>query len=257
MKGYANPGLPAEKLCLAFLPGQAPRPPAPGEASRRIYAGAEFCERLLPSPADLRDLLALARKENLKLTLLTPYVTDAGLARLEPLFGLLAANPEAEPEVTVNDLGVLRLLGKYPGPARLFGRTLVSHYLRGGEFPGDVLELAAAHKVKAFEFNSARHLLRAGQALRGAGFGAHLYSPFMYLSTTRFCRIPAAGGKYYRDSLAGCGRECGGVYGRMEHKDFPAGLAVWGNAVFARDVSAQEPPAQADRVVLFDFEGAL
>lgn len=90
----------------------------------RIYFGNEFCEHLIPSAAQLTAVCRAAAESGRALTLLTPYVTDAGLDRLRPLFALLAARRDTT-EVVVNDWGVLRLVRReYPDLAPVLGRLL-------------------------------------------------------------------------------------------------------------------------------------
>src|SRR5262245_50219738 len=73
----------------------------------RCAFGNEFCEHLAPSPAALGSALAAAHSDNLNFTLLTPYVSNQGIATYKPLFALLA---ERGGEVVFNDWGILNLL---------------------------------------------------------------------------------------------------------------------------------------------------
>src|SRR5438309_699800 len=52
----------------------------------RCAFGNEFCEHLLPSPTALEAALLAARERGLQFTFLTPYVSNAGIAALRPLF---------------------------------------------------------------------------------------------------------------------------------------------------------------------------
>ena len=73
----------------------------------RIYFGQEFCERLLPSQDDIEKVCAFSERENVHLTLVTPYVTDKGLLKVEKLIELFADKmPGAE--VVFNDWGVFQ-----------------------------------------------------------------------------------------------------------------------------------------------------
>jgi hypothetical protein len=102
----------------------APPPSADGLAARpvgRLHVGNEFCERLIPSPTLMKRAIALADAAGLALTLATPSVPDAGLARLRQLFRLLPEGSEA----VVNDYGVLRLLAReFPALEPVAGRQL-------------------------------------------------------------------------------------------------------------------------------------
>jgi hypothetical protein len=82
----------------------------------RIAYGTEFCEHLLPSPDALRRVVATGRR----LTFLTPYMSDEGIAQLRGLLPLLQ-----DAEVVFNDWGVLRLLRKeFPHLTPVQGRLL-------------------------------------------------------------------------------------------------------------------------------------
>lgn len=90
----------------------------------RLYFGNEFCERLIPSPFVLKQVLRYAKKKKLDFSLVTPYVTNDGLKRLEPLLKLLK-NGKINCEVIVNDWGVLNLVNrKYPCFTPALGRLL-------------------------------------------------------------------------------------------------------------------------------------
>src|SRR5437867_11785146 len=52
----------------------------------RCAFGNEFCEHLLPSAESLAAAVSAARVRGLQFTFLTPYVSDAGIRRLRPLF---------------------------------------------------------------------------------------------------------------------------------------------------------------------------
>jgi hypothetical protein len=90
----------------------------------RLYFGNEFCERLIPSARDLEKALSYAQKERLAFSLVTPYVTDAGIKRLGRLFSLLKKR-KMRCEVIVNDWGVLHFVNDaYPECIPVLGRLL-------------------------------------------------------------------------------------------------------------------------------------
>jgi len=82
----------------------------------------EFCQHLLPSPDDVDAAAAVARTRGLGLTLLTPYATDEAVDVIGPLLDRLEAAPD--PEVVVNDWGVLHLVGGRPRLRAVIGRGL-------------------------------------------------------------------------------------------------------------------------------------
>lgn len=90
----------------------------------RLYYGNEFCERLIPSVSRLKQILSFVKKNKLAFSLVTPYVTDCGLKRLNSLFGLLK-DSGISCEIMFNDWGVLNLInGRYPNFTPVLGRLL-------------------------------------------------------------------------------------------------------------------------------------
>ena len=90
----------------------------------RLYYGSEFCERLIPLLSHLKQILSYVEKKRLDLSFITPYVTNDGLKKLEPLFELLNSM-KSNPEVIINDWGVLNLVNrKYLNLTPVLGRLL-------------------------------------------------------------------------------------------------------------------------------------
>jgi len=182
----------------------------------RIYWGTEFCENLVDS--------TLPRfPTDLPLTLLTPYVSDRGVAALRPLFD--AASPGTE--VVFNDFGILRLLRRsYPHLIPVQGRLLykalrdpriTTEYVQLGESPqldalrGSSLETQAyAALLRRYDVRHAEQDLLP----QGNNFCSELalsvYAPFGVISTARICM--AAGLGYRKTDKfepgAPCRHEC-------------------------------------------------
>lgn len=90
----------------------------------RLYYGNEFCERLIPSLQDLREIVGYIQKRRLYFSFVSPYVTNVGLGRLRVLFEFLRVE-NINCEVVINDWGVLNLVNhKYPNLAPVLGRLL-------------------------------------------------------------------------------------------------------------------------------------
>ena len=51
----------------------------------RVYFGHEFCQRLLPSAGDVTAAARSAAERGRAFTLVTPFVSNAGLARVREL----------------------------------------------------------------------------------------------------------------------------------------------------------------------------
>lgn len=102
-----------------------PAPPLPDGVDQkvvtRIHLGTEFCETLLPSDAQLRQALQRVAAAGLDFALLTPALSDAGLAALATLLPHLPAGTE----VVANDWGALRMLrDRRPDLIPVAGRLL-------------------------------------------------------------------------------------------------------------------------------------
>jgi len=126
---------------------------ADSQGFTRLYFGVEFCERLIPSTDDLSDALEYTREKGLDFSLVTPYVTDAGLKKLVLLFDYLK-DRDISCEVVVNDWGVLNLINRRfrffnpvlgrlltkqkrgPKIASLLGQKTVTRPLLNPENPG-------------------------------------------------------------------------------------------------------------------------
>jgi len=164
---------------------------------RRLHLGNEFCERLIPSPTLLKRAIGLAEAVGLALTLATPSVPDAGLARLRRLFRLLPDGAEA----VVNDYGVLRLLlREFPGLEPVAGRQLckaikdprlpTEQWARlnpgGADAPafGAMLE---GFGIQRIELDVPPYARPAD--LRAGGLNLSVHAPFGYALRGRICRI--------------------------------------------------------------------
>ena len=193
----------------------------------RCAFGTEFCEHLIPAPAALQAVLDAARARALQFTLLTPYVSNAGLAALHPLFELLSEGDE----VVFNDWGVLNLLRRdfahlTPVQGRLLNKALrdprvTTQYAAAPSPPTALATLQRSNLdcasytawlkrlgVRMVELDN----LPQGNDLSFAehGVGIAVYLPFGFISTSRVCQ---AAGLHYRkpDKFqpgAPCRHEC-------------------------------------------------
>ena len=196
--------------------------------TRCVY-GNEFCEHLIPSPQQLEALVKAAGTRGISITLLTPYVSDAGIELLKPLFEMLSGNSESE--VVFNDWGVLNLLHReFPTLKPVQGR-LMNKSLRDPRVTGVYAASAAPASTLVSLRRSNLDCPSYTGFLAGLGvdsveldnlpqgvdlsFGengvkASAYVPFGFISTSRICM--AAGIHYKkRDKFqpgAPCHHEC-------------------------------------------------
>ncbi|MHB8764350.1 MAG: hypothetical protein ACYDA8_08455, partial [Deferrisomatales bacterium] len=197
-----QPGpLPADPrdACPAPWAGQLP----PGRLAA-VYFGSEFCAERLPSAAEAGAWCRWAGAEGLEPVLLTPVVTDPGLARLGGLLAALAADGH-RPTVSFNDWGVLELLRRhFPDHPRRAGRCL-NRALRDpraagqGALPGPsprraprLRTLLAAAGAVGIETDPDLEGGYLGDGQDGLQRALHL--PFAFAASGRHCLVKAEAG---------------------------------------------------------------
>ena len=210
----------------------------------RLYYGTEFCERLVPTVSHVRQAYEAAAARRLGVSLLTPYLTDAGLDRLRPVFDWLADLEDSSIEVVVNDWGTLHVLRRdFPGLRPILGR-LMNRLLRdpriAGEFAGSGAPVPAVTALRQSSVSAAvfrRFLTRHAIArvefdnlfqgldmdFGALNLAASLYIPYGYVATGRVCpigslRLPATQ-KF--DVESPCRQECRLYTLRFVYADSP------------------------------------
>ncbi len=237
-----------------------------------LYFGTEFCEDRLPAPDEAAVYCALARANGWQSTLLTPLVSDDGLARLDILLGHIASlDPSAA--VVFNDWGVLDLLrSRHPGLFRRAGR-LMNRSLRDPRAYGDaryggpthddarfrgMRGLLAAAGVCAMETDPDLEggFLEIGRQGDGAAMQRALHVPFTFAASGRNCPLKAglypAGAGFAKVLTEPCPAPCRGSAMPVRREDTPVPLWRAGNTLFyetPRDAAMAWLP-HTDRVVV-------
>jgi len=220
----------------------------------RLYFGNEFCERLLPAAAELREALALVRdRRGVGFTFVTPYVTEKGLRTLRRLLDIISREMPGS-EVVCNEYGVLRTLHKdYPALEPVLGR-LLSRMKRGPRLM-TVIDKLPASTVHYFRDNNL-NVPALAEFLSGLGvkrveldnvlqgfdftlerFTGSLYFPFAYVTTTRLCLANGCedAARAEQVTISPCRRECRRYTFRMTHPIMPLPLIRKGNTIFFRN----------------------
>lgn len=255
--------------CTAEWRGLLPRGPLAA-----LYFGSEFCEDRIPGPGTGEEFCRTARDTGLEATLLTPPVTDGGLARLGALLRSLEGHG-FRPAVVFNDWGVLRLLGAdHPGLPRRAGRLLNRSLRdpRAGPAAFTDEEQARGGRLRSFLASRGVAALETDPDLEGThlGSGAEglqraLHLPFFFVASGRNCLLKAGvetvepagtggnGGSGVGSRLgAPCSLPCRSGPLAVQRADTQAPLWRAGNTIFceaSRD-AARFHLARADRVVL-------
>lgn len=241
-----------EVLHLTHLDG----PLEIGRPYERLYFGNEFCERLLPNVETLKRALDLSDRSQVSFSLVTPFLTEAGMKRLSPLLRLLEEE-RPDSEIVINDWGLLQLLGAAttaPPFALVIGRLLtkqardprltqseaalspgaLDHFRRSNVDVPIVTDFLLARHVTRVEFDNPFH----GLERDAPRLPASLYSPYVYLTTSRLCTFnprsrPGETGRV----VMSCNQECRGQASRLRHKRMPVDLLRKGNTIFFRNDS--------------------
>lgn len=242
-----------------------------GRECARVYIGTEFCENLIPTLPALREWYAKVRSLRAAFTLVTPYVTDAGLDRLKPLLSFL--DKQGSAEAVVNDWGVLTLLrDNYPHIEPVLGRLLtrqrrdprMDQILDGSQQPvtlqapdggtPTVLMPKRPPRATAAHFRgSLINVPNFQKFLSGWGIRrieldhlpwnmdvrlpprlrASLYIPYAYMATTRMC------GKISL-SYAPCRKECKKYFLKLNEPHSPSPFYSIGNTVFYKQATPDD-----------------
>jgi hypothetical protein len=232
----------------------------------RVYLGDEFCLHRMPKAVEFDALLAMAAACDLKPTLLTPPLTDAGISTCRNLFDrLYAHDPQAE--VVANDWGVLLFLKHaYPTFRLAAGRLLDKGFKDprldvskttdpssadlGDLFSQSTFDIPPLRKklVELGVSRQERDLRPHGPlpAMETRDLAAACYFPFAAITTGRVC-WPATFSQSSprRITIAStCSRPCRRFFPCLIHGDLDLTLYQDGNTVFFR-----HPPQVLSRLL--------
>ncbi|MGP0579225.1 hypothetical protein ACTP13_19770 [Paenibacillus peoriae] len=92
---------------------------------QRLYYGQEFCPRTFLTARELRSVISFCEQHDMKLTLITPYMTDESMNTIVNILKEVS-EPSIFDELVVNDFGMLYFIeNHYPGRFKLIlGRLL-------------------------------------------------------------------------------------------------------------------------------------
>ena len=238
---------------------------------QRLYWGAEFCQNLIPGLKDTEKVLAFAEENKVKFSLVTPLVTDRGLRKLNEAFSYLRKN-NVECEIIVNDWGVLECLhakfNKYfkltlgrllvrqqrdPSMKTVFEKqppyavrdkktgklSIIIHkppkglYQKGMKASYINLPLLQDFLIRFGVYRIELNNVIQGLHLEGIRFKKSLYTPYVNISTTRFCPMESKLQKLYRINV--CHKECQRHYYRMRSRNIPMAIYRRGNTIFYKN----------------------
>ena len=240
------------------------------EDFNRIYFGQEFCERLLPERNELEKVCAFSEKEGAPLTLVTPYVTDKGLLKLEMLIEYFAEKmPKAE--VVFNDWGVFQFIEEKHLDVNLVLGRLLNKQKRGPRIANiidqvpketrDYYKGASLDVSVTAGFLKKKNIFRVEfdnllQGLDMSGLDKEikrsLYLPYLFISTTRFCLTANCDVGDTGVGVMPCHHECQKYTFNLNNPVMKTPLIRKGNTVFVvnEDIPDVVSKGEVDRIVI-------
>lgn len=220
----------------------------------RIYFGEEFCENRFPDKQKLMSIVEYASKNKLDFTFVTPYVTDLGLKHIEELINIISKSLTSF-EVVFNDFGVMKLLhDKYPEIKLVCGRIINKmkrdprincalacnngnldgeKYFSSTSFLGKYIkELFVRYNVSRIEFDNVYHNFNF---CLNDGIHGSLYYPYVFLTTTRLCRLKKDNLFSTKNKLVvanRCEHICNKAIIALDNENINKKIYVYGNTQF-------------------------
>jgi hypothetical protein len=219
----------------------------------RLYFGIEFCQNLIPTMEDLEYILRFISEKEMYITLVTPYVNNRGIEKLKLLSEYLITH-QPQSEIVINDWGFLNWIHKrYPNLNLVLGRlltkqkrgprilklidkvseTMVEHFRQSNVDSSLLTEFLINKGIKRVEFdNPFQGLSRPSHSLKGS-----LYTPFVYVTTTRFCPTTLGEKRINKPlrAILPCNKGCQRYTFRLTHTQMPVELLLKGNTQFFKN----------------------
>ena len=216
----------------------------------RLYFGVEFCQNLIPSIEDLSYILRFVSKKRLDFTFVTPFITKEGLEKLKPQLNYLVQEHPVS-EIIINDWGLLSWIDKnYSNLTLVLGRLLVKqkrgprilslmgrvpdimiqHFRQSNVDTSMISNFLISKGINRIEFdNLLQGISRPAHSLKGS-----LYTPFVYVTTTRFCPASSTDRISNRSlrAIFPCNKECQNYTLKLQHEQMPMDLFLKGNTQF-------------------------
>lgn len=221
----------------------------------RLYFGTEFCERLIPAPGEIKEVISFVHERQINFSLVTPYVTNEGIRQWKKIIEIVAGElPESE--IVFNDWGISRIIGRVSDRLKpVMGRLLTK--IKRGPRLMNVMDMLPPDAQRYFQntnlsvpgyrtFLMSRGIKRAeldhplqDLTLDDIGSEMHLslYIPFVYVTTTRFCLtascdIPELKGMI---GIFPCKKECQKYTFTLDNPVMPTSLIRKGNTIFYKN----------------------
>jgi len=224
----------------------------------RVYFGTEFCERLIPSQAELSKAINFSEEKNIPISLMSAYVSEE---YFQKQLSIVEYFSEKKPgaEIIINDWGVFRIAVKN-GLKPVIGRILNRH-IRDPKI-ANLVKKASQNQIefwqnsyanaKAFQAFLAKNnvnrveldnILQGNKTdLKKGNLKGSLYYPHVFISTTRLCLTANCDkiGKSEQIAILPCNKECLKYEFELSTEQFPAKQYLRGNTVYYRNEKIPE-----------------
>lgn len=220
----------------------------------RLYYGHEFCEYLLPSENEFKQILDFVIANNLPFTFVTPTISNDKINLLDKLIDSAAEKASIlnKFEIVVNDFGVLslirqkniqntaiaagRLMTKQKRDPRIkyisaLSESAKNYYMSFSLDSAHNLDFIRDFNIQRFELDNVTQGI-----IRQSKMPASLYTPFCYISTTKLCYLAQTDKKerYLREKCE-CFMECRNYDVYMKNDKMKTDLYLKGNTIFYRN----------------------
>ena len=145
--------LPPIEICRMVDYRRLPVIPA---ACKRVYFGHETCEELLPVFDEINDLLEIAEKRQLKLTFVTPFLTERGIEKVQLFLNQLKPIKLTSFEVVSSDWGLIHRITQNG-----LGAPVISRFLTGQHVDFRTIEDENKVKEEIMLMNGTYYQLRS------------------------------------------------------------------------------------------------
>lgn len=220
----------------------------------RLYYGHEFCEYLLPSEKEFKQVLDFVIANRLPFTFVTPTISNDKINFLENLIDIVVKKIDLlnKFEIVVNDFGVLniihqkklsniitvagRLMTKQKRDPRIkhinsLSESAKKYYMSFALDSSNNLDFIKNFNIKRFELDNVLQGIS-----RQSKMVSSLYVPYCYISTTKLCFIAQADKeeRYLRKKCK-CSAECMNYDVHMKNDKMKCNLYLKGNTIFYKN----------------------
>lgn len=179
---------------------------------QRIYFGNEFCQNLIPTPEEIKEVLNFVNKHNIKFSLLTCQVDDFFLKKFLAILPFL----RNKDEIILNDWGIFNIIKrKFKNllPGCILGKFLNNNININQPYCQKFLRKQGLSLISRRRLEIENITLRScpvnnWKYITNSQFKISLYYPYSYLTTGRYCPTAYCGRGDYQEQILDCQKEC-------------------------------------------------